>query len=141
MKRKAQALADSSNKDPTDSTNSDPKVEADIVTTFEERQGKPMYNAIMNTLISKLKPKRIELDDNSDQHSGHVGSRGWEESGESHFALLVVSDVFEGLNLVKRHQLIYLLLGEVMSKIHALQIMALTAEEMELQMNKSVSQI
>lgn len=138
MKRKAQALADSSNRKPQDtlsssSTKADEEVESNIVTTFEEHQGKPMYNAIMSTLITKLKPARIELIDNSDQHSGHVGSRGWEESGESHFALLVVSDAFEGLSLVKRHQLIYLLLGDIMSKIHALQIMAITTKEMDLQ--------
>jgi sulfur transfer protein SufE/stress-induced morphogen len=130
MKRKARELSEHSTKteDPSD----EKVVENEaVVTTFEEREGKPMYNTIMHTLITKLKPSRIELVDNSDQHAGHVGSRGWEESGESHFALLVVSDAFEGLSLVKRHQLIYLLLGDVMSKIHALQIMAMTRKEVE----------
>mmetsp|Transcript_32460 Transcript_32460/g.55317 ORF Transcript_32460/g.55317 Transcript_32460/m.55317 type:complete len:346 (+) Transcript_32460:19-1056(+) len=100
-----------------------------IVTSFEEIEGKPMYNAILSKLINVLKPTSIQLTDNSAQHAGHAGSKGWEESGESHFALEVVAEAFEGLNLVKRHQLIYMLLGEVMPKIHALEISAKSPSE------------
>ncbi|KAL7554596.1 hypothetical protein ACHAWF_018228 [Thalassiosira exigua] len=102
-----------------------------VVTTFDPVDGKPMYNAILSTLISVLKPTSIRLADNSSQHAGHAGSKGWEESGESHFALEVVAEAFEGLNLVKRHQLIYMLLGEVMPKIHALEISAKSTSEVE----------
>jgi len=130
MKRKAQNLANSSHIQPEDPKSLSVSDDSNHVNTFEEHQGKPIYNAIMSTLISKLKPRKIDLVDNSDQHSGHVGSRGWEESGESHFALTIISDAFEGLSLVKRHQLIYLLLGDIMPKIHALQIMASTTNEM-----------
>lgn len=101
----------------------------DIVTSFEEKDGKPMYNQIMETLIRLLKPTKIELVDNSDQHAGHAGSKGWEESGESHFSLVIVADAFSMLPLVKRHQLIYMLLGEVMPKIHALTISAKSPDE------------
>ena len=101
----------------------------EIITSFEQRDGKPMYNEIMSKLIAVLKPTRIELVDNSDQHAGHAGSKGWEESGESHFALEIVSEAFDGLASVKRHQLIYMLLGETMEKFHALQIKAKTPEE------------
>jgi stress-induced morphogen len=102
-----------------------------IVTTFDAIDGKPMYNAILSTLIPILKPTSITLTDNSSQHAGHAGNKGWEESGESHFALDIVSDAFDGLNLVKRHQLIYMLLGEVMPKIHALEIRAKSTSEVE----------
>ena len=88
-----------------------------------------MYNTIMSTLITVLKPYSITLTDNSSQHAGHAGSKGWEESGESHFALEVVAEAFEGLSLVKRHKLIYMLLGETMQKIHALQIKAKSPAE------------
>lgn len=98
---------------------------------FEEIEGKPMYNAIMAKLTATLKPTAIALVDNSDQHAGHAGSKGWEESGESHFSLDIVADAFDGLSLVKRHQLVYMLLGDVMQKIHALQIAARTPEEVE----------
>ena len=98
---------------------------------FEEIEGKPMYNAIMQTLTSVLKPTSIKLTDNSSQHAGHGGAKGWEESGESHFALEVVADAFEGKKLVMRHQLIYMLLGEIMPKIHALEISAKSPSEVE----------
>ena len=102
---------------------------AAIITSFEEIDGKPMYNTIMSTLITILKPTSITLTDNSDQHAGHAGSKGWAESGESHFALNIVAEAFDGLSLVKRHQLIYMLLGETMEKIHALEIKAKSPEE------------
>jgi len=99
--------------------------------TFEEVEGKPMYNAMMAKLTTMLKPTSIELVDNSDQHAGHAGSKGWEESGESHFSINIVAEAFDGLSLVKRHQLVYMLLGDIMQKIHALQIVARTPDEVE----------
>lgn len=102
----------------------------DIVTSFDPVDGKPMYNAILSTLITVLKPSSIVLTDNSSQHAGDAGAKGWEESGESHFSLEIVAEAFEGLNLIKRQQLIYMLLGEVMPKIHALEIKANSPSEM-----------
>lgn len=47
-----------------------------------------------------------------------------------HFQATVISDAFVGLNLVKRHQLVYKTLGDKMqSEIHALSIRPLTREE------------
>lgn len=102
--------------------------ESGIVSSFDEVPDKPMYNAMMSTL-SLLKPKSIKLIDNSSQHEGHAGSKGF--NGESHFDLLIVADCFEDLSMLKRHQLIYTILGDVMSKIHALQIRAYTPVEAE----------
>jgi len=113
------------NEDAAENNNSN------IVTSFDTIDGKPMYNAMLSSLIPILKPASITLTDNSSQHAGHAGSKGWEESGESHFALEIVADAFEGLNLVKRHQLIYMLLGEVMPKIHALEISAKSTSEVK----------
>ena len=134
MKRKAAELADGGGGEAA-AAQDDASAEAsdgdgDIITTFDQREGKPMYNEIMSKLIAILKPTSITLTDNSDQHAGHAGSKGWEESGESHFALEIVSEAFGGLAAVKRHQLVYMLLGETMEKIHALQISAKTPEEM-----------
>ena len=139
MKRKAQevagdgteatAAAGDGTDDSSDSSVAESSSKGEIITKFEERDGKPMYNAILGTLIPVLKPTAINLVDNSDQHAGHAGSKGWEESGESHFALEIVSDAFEGLASVKRHQLVYMLLGDTMQKIHALQISAKTPDE------------
>jgi len=131
MKEKAMAAAagddNATEKDKSeDATNGEDQSQkqSNLITSFDEIDGKPMYNSIMSILTSTLKPSQIELVDNSRQHVGHAGTKGWEESGESHFALFIVSDAFDGLSLVKRHQLIYTHLGDIMSKIHALQIQA-----------------
>ena len=123
------ANGDTTTEESTNEKTNGEEETSDIVTTFEEIEGKPMYNAILSSLITVLKPTSIKLTDNSAQHAGHAGSKGWEESGESHFALEIVAEAFEGLNLVKRHQLIYMLLGEVMPKIHALEISAKSPSE------------
>jgi len=94
-----------------------------VISSFDEIAGKPMYNDMMESLL-KLKPVTLELIDDSASHAGHAGSKGWEESGESHFVLNIVAEVFDGMPLVKRHQLIYMVLGETMEKIHALSINA-----------------
>ena len=47
-----------------------------------------------------------------------------------HFEALIVSAAFDGLTLVKRHQLVYGALGERMrEEIHALSMRTLTPEE------------
>ena len=91
-----------------------------------EGQG-PKYKAMVNAL-QVLKPTSLELVDNSHQHAGHAGN---DMDSESHFELSIVADAFEGLNLVKRHQLIYMVLGDMMQQIHALQIQSLTPAEAE----------
>lgn len=87
----------------------------------------PKYNAIV-VALQALKPSTLTLIDNSHQHAGHAGN---DIDGESHFELQIVADAFDGLNLVKRHQLIYMILGDLMPQIHALQIQSLTPEEAE----------
>lgn len=42
------------------------------------------------------------------------------QGSESHFKLVLVTDVFHGKRLVQRHQLVYSILKEEMTKIHAL---------------------
>lgn len=134
MKKKAAEAADKAAVDGVAEAGDDgteEEIDDSIVTSFEEIEGKPMYNAMLSTLIPILKPTSIKLTDNSAQHAGHAGSKGWEESGESHFALEIVADAFEGKKLVMRHQLIYMLLGDTMPKIHALEISAKAPSEVE----------
>ena len=89
----------------------------------------PVYDEMMEAL-QKLQPTSLKLTDVSYKHEGHAGAKGI-EGGESHFELEIVSSAFEGLNLVKRHQMVYMILGDVMPKIHALAIKANTPEEVE----------
>ena len=104
---------------------------AEAALSFEPIDGKPMYNEIVAKLLPILKPTALDLVDESDQHAGHGGAKGWEESGESHFRIDVTAEAFEGLRGVKRHQLIYVLLGDTMEKIHALSIKARAPSEVE----------
>jgi sulfur transfer protein SufE/stress-induced morphogen len=90
-----------------------------------EQGGGPIYKSMVKVLRKELQPTVLELSDVSHQHAGHVEGGG----AESHFELGIVSSSFEGLNLVKRHKLIYQTLGEIMPQIHALQIQAQAPSE------------
>ncbi len=81
---------------------------------------------IVAALRLTLKTDRIELTDDSHRHAGHAGAR----DGRGHFLVRVVSDEFEGLRALQRHQLVYRALGSLMqTDIHALNITALTPAE------------
>jgi len=72
--------------------------------------------------LQALAPSHIELLNESYMHSVPPGS-------ESHFKAILVSDQFNGLNAVKRHQAVYRVLGPLMQKIHALALHTYTDEE------------
>lgn len=81
---------------------------------------------IKNTLTNTFQPIALELIDNSAAHAGHAGVR----NGGGHYHITIVAEVFEGQSLVKRHQLIYQALAELMKQhIHALSITALSPFE------------
>lgn len=83
---------------------------------------------IKEKLEKELDPVELKIEDVSYQHAGHAGAKG--SDGETHFNLKVVSEVFEGKSLVKRHRLIYnLLQEELQSGLHALSIVAKTPSE------------
>lgn len=85
-----------------------------------------------NTLQSRLeilKPMALTIIDESHLHAGHEGAK----SGASHFNITIVSTQFSGLSLIKRHQLVYAQLSDLIpQEIHALKIKALTPEESPL---------
>ena len=84
---------------------------------------------IQRLLESKLKeglqPLLLEVINESPNHNVPEGS-------ESHFRVLIVSDRFAGLSLVKRHQMVHQLVAEqIKDKIHAFSQQTLTPEEFE----------
>ena len=84
-------------------------------------------NAIEAKLTAALKPVSLEIVDNSAQHAGHGGAR---PEGESHFAVMVVSQAFEGQSRVQRQRLVYdALAAEMAEHIHALELKTLTPSE------------
>ena len=85
------------------------------------------FNRIQTLMQGSLKPLHLVLENESSQHSVPPGS-------ETHFKVLVVSEIFEGLSRVDRQRLIYSQLDqEFKSGLHALTIRALTAKEWEKQ--------
>jgi BolA protein len=77
-------------------------------------------------LKTGLEPERLEIVDDSHRHAGHAGAA----DGRGHFTVLVVSKRFAGLNTLKRHRLVYDIVGDMMTTdIHALSIQALAPGE------------
>ena len=76
----------------------------------------------LNHQLQELQPQHMELVNESMNHAGYFDGK------ESHFKLIIVSDIFEGKRLVARHQLIYdranSLLTSQGGQIHALAIHA-----------------
>lgn len=80
----------------------------------------------LHAALSALEPLSLEVEDDSHRHRHHPGAA----DGRGHFKVTVVSDRFEGLNRIRRHQLVYQVVGDLMkTDIHALQVTALTPSE------------
>ena len=87
---------------------------------------KDRTSLIRSELNEQLKPTELLIKDQSHLHAGHEGAR----DGKGHFDVTIVSDVFEGLNLIRRHRIVYDALSKLLeSDIHALRIKALTPSE------------
>ena len=82
-------------------------------------------NRIETALRQAFAPHHIEVVEESALHVGHAGA-----TGGGHFRALVVSDRFQGQDLLTRQRMVYAALGDAMkSEIHALALRTLTPEE------------
>ena len=82
----------------------------------------PVASEMRARLNAALKPTRLELNDDSEQHRGHSG---YNPAGESHFSLTVESAAFAGKSRVERQRMVYAALGDLMrERVHALTIRA-----------------
>jgi BolA protein len=87
----------------------------------------PVAHQMIERLTAALLPSRLELEDQSHQHIGHPGH---DPRGESHFALIIESAAFAGLNRVARQRKVYAALGDLMhERVHALTIKAIAPGE------------
>ena len=84
----------------------------------------PIKKEITSLLAQAYEPFKLEVENESDDHSGPKGR-------ESHFKVLVVSDFFKDMKPVERQKHIYQTLKDLMPRIHALSLRALTIEQME----------
>ena len=81
--------------------------------------------AQLEARLAKLSPTVLHVDNESRGHGGYF------EGKESHFKVTIVSEAFDGLRAVQRHQKIYALAGELLGAgaIHALAIHAYLPSE------------
>ena len=81
---------------------------------------------IRQRLETGLIPDSLEITDDSHLHIGHAGAQG----GAGHYSVQVTSQKFNDLNRIKRHQLVYACVNDMIpDEIHALSIEAFTPEE------------
>lgn len=82
-----------------------------------------VQRTIEDKIAAALVPSHLDVINESHMHSVPPGS-------ESHFRVVVVSDRFDGLPLIKRHQAVNQILEhELREQIHALSLHTLTVEE------------
>ena len=89
-----------------------------------------MENWMREVLSAAFAPVRLDIINDSMAHAGHNAHA--KASGETHFTVVIVSDVFAGLNRVARHQRVYALLKSEMEReggLHALVIQAYAPDE------------
>jgi BolA protein len=90
--------------------------------------------AVQNTIeqkLSALKPIYLTVNNESHMHSVPPNS-------ETHFKVVLVSEVFSAMRPVKRHQEVYGLLQEELSSgVHALALHLYTPEEWDGQIPES----
>jgi BolA protein len=89
-----------------------------------------MENWMCEVLNAEFAPLHLEIINDSAAHAGHNAHA--KATGETHFTVVIVSEVFAGLSRVARHQRVYALLKSEMEReggLHALVIQAYTPEE------------
>jgi BolA protein len=92
-----------------------------------------LREVITSILTKELTPIYIQVTDFSESHRGHAG---YGEKGESHFDVVIVSDIFSGKSRIDRQKMIYKLLeNEMKTKIHALTLKTLTVDEADKKRN------
>ena len=85
----------------------------------------PIENKIINSLIGSMNITSLKVINESFMHNVPKDS-------ESHFKIVIVSNDFKNLSLIKRHKLVYKSLNNIMNDIHALSIQPVSEDEFAL---------
>jgi BolA protein len=88
-------------------------------------------HAIREKLTLAFSPVQLEVRDESAAHAGHAGAQRRDGgTGETHFAVRLVSAAFEGLSRVERQRRVHAALqAEFERGLHALSVTALAPSE------------
>ncbi|WP_264213033.1 BolA family protein [Leisingera thetidis] len=70
-------------------------------------------------LQAAFAPSALEVVNESRKHAGHAGDDG---SGESHFAVMIRAEAFQGMSRVAQHRAVHKALGDIVPRIHALAL-------------------
>lgn len=79
-----------------------------------------------------LNPIKIQLSNNSAAHAGHLETSNNQADfiGDTHYKLLIVSEIFNGMSRIDRQRMVMnLLKDEFNSGLHALEIKAYSPNE------------
>lgn len=88
---------------------------------------------IRNKLVAEFEPELLDVVNESYQHNVPDGS-------ESHFKVIIVSEVFEGKRLIQRHRAVNKCLAqELANDIHALAMHTYTSDEWQQTENVPLS--
>lgn len=85
-------------------------------------------------LHEAFQPMRLEMLDESSRHAHHVSKVRGPEAGatETHFRMVIVSSVFDGVSRVNRSRMVHeVLADELGSGLHALTLTLRTPQEEE----------
>lgn len=84
-----------------------------------------LQKKIEELLILNFNPLFLKVINESDQHQGHSNA-----NLESHWAIILQSEVFQNLTRVQRHQKVYEVLGDfIPHPIHALRMQLLAPND------------
>lgn len=87
----------------------------------------PVQDRLRQLLTQAFSPAHLAITDDSHRHAGHAGAR---PEGETHFRVTIVAEAFVGESRVARQRRVFAALEDLMeTRIHALQIKALTPDE------------
>jgi BolA family transcriptional regulator, general stress-responsive regulator len=79
--------------------------------------------AVKDEIEARLKaafaPERLEVVNDSHRHAGHSGDDG---TGESHFSILIRSQVLAPMARVARHRAVHAALGDLNQRVHAIAL-------------------
>eukprot|EP00890_Picochlorum_soloecismus_P006822 jgi/Picsp_1/965/NSC_04449-R1_protein len=87
------------------------------------QQTGPIQRAIEKKIRDALQPSAFSIVNDSRKHAGHSGNPDGRPDAETHFNLVVESEMFRGKSLVQQHRMIYDLLKEEFELgLHALAL-------------------
>ncbi|KJR80855.1 uncharacterized protein SPSK_05187 [Sporothrix schenckii 1099-18] len=99
--------------------------------TMAQPRSTPVEDLIRERL-APLNPTRLDIFNDSQLHAHHAPMQGKEQTGETHFRLVITTAAFEDKRQPARHRMVYALLDDEMKRdggIHALQLRTMTPAE------------